>query len=218
VAVVSDSRGLAGLITYPGGVRRWAINVGGANNPHSVEMLPNGNVAVAASTGGFIRLYAASQGTAATRYAQYSLPGAHGVLWDEAGFLWAIGDSVLVRLNVGGTAAAPALSLRSSFALPTPWGHDLAPKLNEPDRLFLTTNSRGYEFSKSANAIVVTYNLSGLKSLSTMGNQSLVYTQPTAGCRTTWCTDKVRITLPDEVFTITGAEIYKARVWSSRYI
>ena len=42
VAVVSDSRGLAALIGYPSGQRLWAVNVGSANNPHSVERPKSG--------------------------------------------------------------------------------------------------------------------------------------------------------------------------------
>jgi peptidoglycan hydrolase-like protein with peptidoglycan-binding domain len=218
VFVVSDSHGLAALVNYPAGTRRWAVNVVAANNPHSVELLPDGNVAVAASTGGFVRVYAASQGSAATKYAQYNLTTAHGVLWDPAGsVLWAIGGSKLVRLQVGGTAAAPTLTEVGSWTLPTTGGHDLSPRLGNSDRLWVSTSTAFYEYSKSANAAVATYATDGVKSMNSMANGRWVQTLPKSGCTTDWCTDEVHLTTPDVTFRVSGAEIYKARVWDSRY-
>src|SRR5690606_19878574 len=79
--VVTDSLGLAAILPYPpGDSRRWGRNVGG--NPHSAELLPGGNIAVAASTAGWVRVYASSQGPDAEHYAEFRLTGAHGVEWD----------------------------------------------------------------------------------------------------------------------------------------
>ncbi|WP_235096979.1 DUF6528 family protein [Amycolatopsis decaplanina] len=61
--LTSASGGFAAVVPYPAGDRAyWAANVGGRANPHSIELLPDGNVAVAASTGGWVRIYTASQG------------------------------------------------------------------------------------------------------------------------------------------------------------
>lgn len=218
VAVVSDSRGLAALISYPAGQKLWGINVGAANNPHSVEMLPDGNVAVAASAGGFVRLYAASQGSSSTVYGSYPLPDAHGVQWDPARqLLWAVGGDQLVALKVGGTAASPTLTRQTSITLPTAGGHDLSPVLENHDRLWVSTGSKVYQVSKSAVAVVATFDQAGIKSVSSMPNAQQVRTSPKAGCRTSWCTDTVNFAVPTATRTLTGAEIYKARVWSSRY-
>ncbi|MFB6723447.1 DUF6528 family protein [Kribbella sp. NPDC056345] len=218
VAVVSDSRGLAALIGYPSGQRLWAVNVGSANNPHSVELLPDGNVAVAASNGGFIRVYTASQGSASASYASYPLPDAHGVQWDPARqVLWVLGGSKLAALKITGTPAAPQLTEVSSVPGLTAGGHDLAPVLEDHDRLWVSTGSKVYQVSKSAAAIVATFDQAGIKSVSSMPNAQQVRTSPKAGCRTSWCTDTVNFAVPAATRTIPGAEIYKARVWSSRY-
>jgi len=218
VTVLSDSLGLAALIAYPAGTRIWAADVGSVNNPHSVELLPDGNVVVAASTGGFIRVYAASQGSASTRYAEFGLTGAHGVLWDPAGsVLWALGDTILVELKVDGTAAAPALTAVDSWTLPTVHGHDLSPKLGDPDRLWVTTGSAWYEYSKTTQNAVAAYDIAGVKSMSSMPNGRWVQTLPKPGCRTSWCTDEVDLTAPTAAYTVPGAQFYKARVWSSQY-
>jgi hypothetical protein len=218
VAVVTDSRGLAGLISYPGGQRLWATNVGAANNPHSAELLPDGNVAVAASAGGFIRIYTASQGSASTKSVSYSLPDAHGVQWDPAGqVLWVLGGNRLAALTIGGTAAAPTITETFRLDLLTGGGHDLTPVLEDHDRLWISTGSKVYQFSKSARAIVATEDVGGIKSVNSMPNAQQVRTTPKAGCKTTWCTDTVNFAVPAATRTLPGAQIYKARVWSSRY-
>ncbi|SFQ30626.1 hypothetical protein SAMN05421810_10626 [Amycolatopsis arida] len=218
VAVVSDSRGLAALVTYPGGRRVWGVNAGAPSNPHSVELLPDGNVAVAASHGNFVRVYTASQGASSARYTQYTLADAHGVHWDPARrVLWALGKTELVALTVGGTAAAPTLTRSHAWALPTSGGHDLAPALEDDDVLWISTSSHVYRYSKSRDAAVATYPLATVKSVSSMPNGQQVRTAPKAGCRTGWCTDTVTFRGPDFTRTRPGAQIYKARVWSSRY-
>jgi hypothetical protein len=51
--LTTDSKGLAAVVAYPQGNQiYWAADVGGPANAHSIELLPDGNVAVAASTGG----------------------------------------------------------------------------------------------------------------------------------------------------------------------
>jgi len=216
VALVTDSRGLAGLISYPAGQKLWATNVGSANNPHSIELLPDGNVVVAASTGGFVRIYTASQGTSS--YVTYPLPDAHGVQWDPARqLLWVLGGSKLAGLKITGTPAKPVISDGPVITLPTGGGHDLTPVLENHDLLWVSTGSKVYQVSKSAAAVVATFDQAGIKSVSSMPNAQQVRTSPKAGCRTTWCTDTVNFAVPAATRTLSGAEIYKARVWSSRY-
>ncbi|MEU8362884.1 hypothetical protein AB0C27_43395 [Nonomuraea sp. NPDC048882] len=90
VVAAGGSRGVAAVVSYPGGTRQWARVLPG--NLHAAELLPDGNVAVAASTGGWVRVYASSQGPSAATYAEFRLPDAHAALWDPAvRRLWVIG-------------------------------------------------------------------------------------------------------------------------------
>ncbi|MCP3798488.1 DUF6528 family protein [Allokutzneria sp. A3M-2-11 16] len=225
VLVTAASGGFLGVASFPAGKRKWSVAVPGADNPHAAEVLPNGNVAAAASHGGWIRLYAASQGANATKHAQYALPGGHGVLWDPQGaVLWAIGDNLLVALKVGGTAANPTLTEARKVALPSKGGHDLQPVYGNKDRLWITTNSQVYQFSKSTGAFSTDYahaasaNRTSVKSV---GNHpqtgQLIEAKPKAGCRTTWCTDTIDFFGADAKRTRTGAEFYKARFWYAAY-
>ena len=118
--LTTDSYGLAAVVPYPSGKGfHWAADVGRADNAHSIELLPSGNVAVTASTGGWLRIYTASQGRRSTTYVQMPLAGAHGVVWDPVTrLLWTLGDHELVGLKVGGTQAKPRLTRAITHPLP----------------------------------------------------------------------------------------------------
>ncbi len=228
--VVTDSRGMAAIVPYPAGdSMKWGLNVGG--NPHSAELLPNGNIAVAASTGGWVRVYASSQGSSSSNYAEYKFPGAHGVQWDpKLNLLWTVGDDYLVALKVGGTDALPVLEEVRKIDLPTKHGHDLQPVIGDNDRLWISTGSKVYQFVKSTNEFNSVYPGSesisrpGVKSIGNLPEGQVVLTVPdktkgiAKGCtRNTWCTETVDFMMTAMSRTIPGAELYKARVWSSDY-
>ncbi|MEO3885394.1 hypothetical protein [Nonomuraea sp. B5E05] len=114
VVAAGGSRGIAAIVSYPEGVRQWARILPG--NLHAAELLPDGNIAVAASTGGYVRVYASSQGPNAATYAEFELTDAHAALWDPAiRRLWVIGQDpasgqhILTALAVEGTPARPTL-------------------------------------------------------------------------------------------------------------
>jgi hypothetical protein len=225
--LTGDSWGFIGVIEYPSGKRRWAVNAGRPSNVHAAELLPDGNVAAAASTGGWIRVYAASQGPAATAHVQFPLKGGHGVLWDpRREVLWAIGTDELVTLRVGGTPASPTLTEADRLALPSQGGHDLAPVYRDHDRLWITTNHGVYQFDKSSRTFT-TYRDSArvnLPLVKAVGDNpqtgQVLLTRPKAGCATTWCTDTVEFFGPGRLTatrTLPNAQFYKARWFVPAY-
>lgn len=141
---VTSSAGFMGVATYPEGECVW--NGTAKIGPHSIEWLPNGNVAVASSgnsntANGCIRIYAASQGKTSNVYAEAKLVSAHGVVWDETlGLLWGLGADEVRAYRIGGTDAAPTItevvSLRAK--MPHGGGHDLQPDPNNPDVLWVS--------------------------------------------------------------------------------
>jgi hypothetical protein len=224
----ADSKGFLGAVQYPSGKRLWATDAGGPNNPHATELLPDGNIAAAASTGGWIRVYTASQGASSSAYTEFKLKGGHGVLWDPQGkVLWAIGDDHLVSLKVGGTASKPSLTEASRVALPSQGGHDLAPVYGARDRLWITTNYGVYQYAKSKKSFTATYRHSGdvdLPIVKAVGNNpstgQVVLTRPKAGCATTWCTDTAEFFgggSMDATRTLPGAQFYKVRWFVPAY-
>ncbi|NUS53809.1 MAG: hypothetical protein HOV66_02950, partial [Streptomycetaceae bacterium] len=232
--VYAASTNLAAIVAYPGGNRVWAQVIPG--NLHSAELLPDGNIAIAASTGGWIRVYASSQGPSASAYAQFDLAQAHAVVWDPAiTRLWVIGQDpvtkqhILTALRIGGTPAHPALAEDVTWraVLPTAWGHDVYPYAYDTGKLWVTTNSGDYLFDKATKSFTVPAS-GGRTAVKSIGNQpsgQLVETQadaaksPAGPCAAVndWCTDTVDFFGPAATRTRTGARFYKARVWSPYY-
>ncbi|TQL69045.1 hypothetical protein FB381_2946 [Nocardioides albertanoniae] len=220
--LTTDSYGLAAVVPYPSGKGSyWAADVGRADNAHSIELLPSGNVAVTASTGGWVRIYTASQGRRSDAYVQLPLAGAHGVVWDPATqLLWTLGDHEVVGLRVGGTQAEPTLTRRITHQLPSDWGHDLQLVPHRPDRLWVTTGTRVYQMSKLTGRFhsdypgAETVDTEGIKSVTTNPHTGQILTTKTEpGNPCTWCTSTVRMHLPADSRTLPDGEIYKARWW-----
>ncbi|MFJ2781247.1 MULTISPECIES: DUF6528 family protein [unclassified Kitasatospora] len=232
--LTTASGGLAAVVDTATGEPYWATDTGGAANPHSVELLPDGNVAVAASTGGWVRLYPASQGPRSGTWATYPLGGAHGVHWDAATrLLWAVGDDVLTALRVGGTAAAPVLTAVRTTPLPEPGGHDLAPVLAAPVRATPAPSAPGGRFWVSTAAHLWRYDPAtdrfdqvrlgdeeagrDLKSVGDEpGTGRLLTAAPDHAGPCDWCTSVLTLHRPDGTRTLRGTHLYKARWWTGR--
>ncbi len=156
VVLMCAGGGYASMVTYPEKKELWEVSDSGGN-PHSVEILPDGNVLVASSTG-TIRLYHTSAlvsdpDAKVTQALEYELAGAHGLLWDpKYNCLWAIGDVELACYKVEGTGASAKLvkDTARTKRLPDNWGHDLSADFTDSDKLWLTTGNFVYRFDKTS--------------------------------------------------------------------
>jgi hypothetical protein len=230
VLVTTASYGFVGVASYPSGQRVWSTDVGTAPNAHSAELLPNGNIAVAASTPGWVRIYAASQGPDAQNFVQYDLAAAHAVLWDpEDEVLWAVGLNDIVALKIGGSADSPTISVVRDTLLPQGGGHALEPVYGNKDRLWVATGSYVFQYLKETDTWSTSY--PGARSLDRRGVKS-VGNDPVTGqvletlpsnlanpgsCATSWCTPTVDFFLPQMTRTRAGAQFYRAIWWVSAY-
>ncbi|MEV4436882.1 DUF6528 family protein [Streptomyces sp. NPDC049585] len=219
--LATASGGLAAVIGYPGRGVYWAADTG-TGNAHSIDLLPDGNVAVAASTGGYVRLYAASAGPRATRHAQVPLPGAHGVHWDpRTGLLWALGSRQLLALDVDGPADDPGLTVVRRVPLPSGGGHDLAPVLTRPGRLWVTTASAVYQYSTTERAFVAYAQQSRISGpdVKSIGDDPrtgrVLVARPERGHPCEWCTSTLVLYRPDGTRTLLHGGMYKARWWTT---
>ncbi len=151
------------IISYPEGKVLFRASNPGAN-AHSVEILPNGNLITANSTGGdTLRLYYTSHLlnddlTRANRYTEVPLTGAHGALWDPGyEVLWALGDNELKAYDVIGDADNQTLveipDMGVIFDGSVAGGHDLAPDYSSKQHLYLTTNTNVFRFDKETNEL-----------------------------------------------------------------
>ncbi|WP_213807788.1 DUF6528 family protein [Granulicella sp. dw_53] len=217
---ILDGHGRLAVVSYPAKVKKWSINVGPKDNVHGIELLPDGNVAVAASTGGWVRLYAASQGESSSTYVTYNLPDAHNVLWDpRRQVLWALGQNKLVQLRVRGTSAAPTLTLVATTILPKGGGHDLEPKYGDTNILWITTASSTWTYNKTTDTATLYQNIRGIKSINNQSSTGqVIETSPHTSCKqNSWCTDIIDFFSPPDIRTRPGAAIYRARVWNPDY-
>lgn len=220
--LTAGSYGLAAVVPYPqGGRAYWAADVGRRANPHSVELLPDGNVAVVASHGDWLRVYTASEGPRASSYAQFDLRSGHGVFWDgQDELLWALGGRELVALRVEGRPDRPVLREVRRTALPSRNGHDLQPVATRPGRLWVTTDTGVYQYSPSRDEFLQDYpgaeriSVAGVKSVGDLPRTGEVLTTVIQrGNLCTWCTDSVTLGNRGQNLTLHGAQIYKARWW-----
>ncbi|GHK00701.1 hypothetical protein SY2F82_24980 [Streptomyces sp. Y2F8-2] len=214
------SGGMAVAYNRGRGFTYWATNVARSSNLHSLEMLPDGNIAVAASTGGYVRLYTSSQGPRSSHYVQHPLPGAHAVSWDAGQrLLWALGASELHALAVTGTRAAPGITLQRRLALPDEDGHDLAPVVGAPDDRWVTTGRHVYRVSLTSGKFTRATAPSGIdkahvKSISqhpTTGQVIMVSPDDQTSC--SWCSSRVDFVDPSGQDALIGTSVYKARWW-----
>lgn len=233
VVITTASGGFVGIVDYETQEKLYSRDTCNENNSHSVELLPDGNLAVAASTGNSVTIYAASQGDGSGYYARYTLEDAHGLIWDpDLQVLWALGGKQLVAYEVGGTAEEPTLLLREDlvFDLPSSGGHDLYPVYGDTDRLWVTTvedvyqfNTRTGEFSTAFGA----YDTISAANIKSVGNQpysgTIVRAIPN-GTQAEWNTNTVELFLPDGEGSYTSETrvhnrdaYYKARVWHYKY-
>jgi hypothetical protein len=218
------SYGFAAVVEYPSGRRYWgdALSPGTIrHNPHSIELLPDGSVAVAGSTGDVVRLYAASRGRAGVPFASYALEDAHGLQWDGARqVLWALGGDRLVALKAGESAGRPTLTGVFEVPLPTPHGHDLGQVAGRPDRLWVSSGSAVYQYVKSAGAFVRDFpdaeRISRAR-VKAVGDDpvtgQVLSTVPEPGLGETWWTRTVTVHRPEGAYRLAGGGIYKARWW-----
>ncbi len=159
VVLMCASGGYASMVTYPEKKVIWQVAKSGTN-PHSIEILPDGNLVVASSTGATVRLYHTAEllqdpDAAVSTGVDYELKGAHGVLWDpKYQCLWAVGDDELVAYTLSGTGKSLQLVLDETRGrkLPAGGGHDLSADFSDPDHLWVTVNSKVLHFNKAQNA------------------------------------------------------------------
>jgi endonuclease/exonuclease/phosphatase family metal-dependent hydrolase len=224
--------GLATICTFPGGVKKWAKNVGGYG--HGVDILPNGNIAIAAYHGNWVRVYASSQSATNGTYAQFNLNQSRGVLWDPTNnILWAVGqipggDFVITALTVGGTAASPTLTEVTSRRTTLPGNTkavDFSAYYGDYNKLWLTTDAAVYTYDKTAKTFALTPGDANRTVVNGISNQpygQIIETKIDTACAFNgWCTSKIDFYSMDGVWqetkTINNGAISKAKVISPNY-
>lgn len=154
--ITSSSRGVA-LIRRE---TKRCIFLADVANAHSACLLPERQLAVAASTSGdeiqFFNYDDTSEAesvSAAVPTQRIELLGAHGTVWDAARErLWALGTDELLQIQDQRTGkAARAWTVVARYPLPSQGGHDLSPA-HDAAHLWVTTNTQVLRFNMDASS------------------------------------------------------------------
>ena len=224
----------AGIISYETKkMLFYTTNVG--NNPHSVELLPDGTFLVASSTGNEIHVYTAATGR--TRPVQRIVcANAHGVLWDPTyQVVWAVGLNKLSAYTVSGGPENPRLTLNGGMVYTTSKSglHDLSPCYGDPTKLFVTCEAGVLLFDKEeekfSTAYPGAYYASKMSYVPGVGNYPdnvMAMTHVIAGQTVgqEWQMNQVTILVPLDKYTVRKVirvapndAYYKLRVWIPDY-
>ncbi|MEG1980203.1 MAG: DUF6528 family protein, partial [Victivallaceae bacterium] len=129
--LITASGGAVALVRIADGAVRFCEFAGG--NTHSAELLPDGNIVTASSSGNYLRLFRVSEAS----HSDYEMPDAHGVVWDKKrGCLWSSGEYGIVRWEYDGRQLIHGEDFLVKPGTPF-YGHDLFPVLGE-DLLYLS--------------------------------------------------------------------------------
>ena len=182
-------------------------------NPHSSELLPDGNIVTASSTDN--RLVVFHVDTLAASGPIYKkvipLPFAHNVVWDrKRQLLWSAAKDHLYTLRYNFDFEKPDLIRKDSFPIPGTDAHDLFPVFGK-DCLWLTTPDAVYQVDASSRKITPAgFRIHAhIKSVSSGPDKdwSVIVMQP----RTEWWSDRVLDQDGQVLLLLPDTKIYKAR-------
>lgn len=226
------------MFSYPAGDLLWECSNPGSN-PHSVEILPSGNIVVASSDGAQVRLFYTSAFLSggsekdSKKYTEVTLYSAHGVLWDpEYDVLWALGGSELAAYAVVGEGTSQRLVKDEdlSYTLPYGGGHDLAADLSDTRYLYATVQDRVIRYDKEEKKGTYLFPNSEHLSRSTVKgfgnnlNGNFIYCYPDGKCAREWQTKSITYCylnkdgeMVKKTYTSSKAAFYKVRILYGKY-
>lgn len=186
-------------------------------NPHSAEILPDGNIVTAESKSGEINTFVVDTVKVLGAKANtVKLGNAHNVVWDRkreciyASATIQGGVTALFRFNYNGDRNDPKLTdQRRIYTFENEsGGHDLFPVDGEKDKLWFTAASAVYKFDVSTNPPVCekVYEAAGIKSICN-GPDGILLLKPTEE----WWAEGLVNEKGEELFRMNGARIYKGR-------
>ena len=182
---------------------------------HSIEMLPNGRIAVAAASteepgANRIVLFDVTSGR---ELASDKLVAAHGVVWDESRIrLWALASGVLRAYTLTeGPDQPPRLKVEFETRLPEADGHDLSPVPGSP-RLFVSTAKHCWYFDRDTRQFAPHDLLADRRYVKccsvhpATGRIAFIQSEGTD-----WWAERVHLLNPEGVLRLPGQRLYKAR-------
>jgi uncharacterized protein DUF6528 len=209
--LISSSGGAVALVDRQ---TRGASFFARVTNAHSIEMLPGGRIAAAASvsnagTGNRLAIFDAATGK---ELASDELRSAHGALWDnDRKVLWALGGDVLRAYTLRVAGGTVALERTLEMALPDKGGHDLV-AIPRSSRLFVSTERRCFHFDRDRRRFTpheVLGDRRNIKSYHVHPRTGRVVYVEAEGSN--WWAEHLHFQRPDGTLRLPGEHLYKAR-------
>lgn len=181
-------------------------------NTHSVELLPDGNMVSASSTGNFLTLFKVDTLHYPDGVYKQKVPieSGHNVVWDiKKQLLWSAGGNTLYAYEYNFNCDRPDLMLKDSLQLPGDNAHDLFPVYGK-NALWLTNTTGIYTIDLEGMKVRLAdseYH-QHIKSVSSGPDGfPMIIMKP----KEKWWSDEVIDMKGNSVFQENGLKIYKAR-------
>jgi hypothetical protein len=184
-------------------------------NPHSAELLPDGAIVTASSTGNSLKLWGPNHSQSPLQTIELS--SAHGLCWiHDPKRLWAIGSEHLYSFEYRGISSIPPLVLDQKFPLPSPGGHDLQARRHS-EELIISTEKGCWIFDLISEIFKPHPQLGSLEKIKSISEApfSASSESPTLFLQATesWWSDSVESTDGNWGGHLPSARIYKSRWW-----
>lgn len=245
VIIACSSNGWCGVIDYEAKSLLWEYKVSGGG-PHSVEMLPNGDLIIGVSgdkNKGSVRYVPLSAGAVVPTFTLFS-PSCHGVQWDpEKEILWVLDYDEVYGCEVKkmGTKNAHLVRIEdsgSTFDQMDESGHAFSPIYGQPGKYWASAHKYLWQFDTDTGRLTRSYNRysdltkTDIKGIASFADGTVVESCARLGGKTTydwssggfriityqWSTGKVKKLVPTTTEVIfTEREFYKVQPFTKDY-
>ena len=174
VVIFSGSGGWVGILDYE--TKEVLFEDKPGNGPHSVELLPNGDLVVACSGNGStdqgeVLYYPLSEGKTSVG-SRVPLKSAHGVCWDPQNeVIWALGDTEIIACSIrNGEISVVSGAGASLKDIGHGGGHDLVPVYGQPGKYWVSSGKGILLFDSATDTVTASYlRASGYKGTNVKG-------------------------------------------------
>lgn len=245
VIIACSSNGWAGVIDYEACSLLWEYNMG--KGPHSIEMLPNGDVVIACSSDPGALAYVPLSAGAKTHVSWIPSLYCHGVSWDPVNeCLWVLEDNGVYAATITNMGTMEGKIMRISgvgdkFDNGEAGGHAFSPVYGEPGKYWASSGKYLWQFDSTTEEMSKGYaryntltHKNNIKGIASFADGTVVQTVAKLCGKSTqeWSSDGLRIITrqmsegkvpqPREVVTVVQfdvkhREFYKVQPFTKDY-
>lgn len=185
--------------------------VGG--NTHSAELLPDGNIVSASSTGNYLTLIRVDTASAPDQVYKKNIPidFGHNVVWDRRNqLLWSADRHKILAFSYNFNCNEPDLILKESYDMPGTEAHDLFPDFGR-NSLWLSNTEHVYRFDIKDRKLIPAEDIALQAHVKSISSGPRAYPTLIIKPKESWWTDEILDSRGERIFMQSGLRIYKAR-------